>query len=538
MNITNRESLNDYHATREQGNINRVYHFDNIRRFLSCGLSSIYTATSQIDGRNGILKGDKVFFKINSEIGVNPVGRIDESMGSCEDVAEVMGFYILRNLASSLGKKSILKTTPYEFADYSHDSFYDIIAKKTNNFVESDRRYGCISKDCVTKGAEIIRGDNLLSLIMPSKEALTSGSNNLYNYNASLGELALRAASVGQEVIIHPICTRYLANTMFWDYFFANNDRHCKNINFQKVQLHDGRFVVEPLPIIDNGAGLFMRSSNCKEVYTRFNSILSKRGSAQSFESTLLNNMFSSSQDFYVGSETYPQDESSVLYNSLKQSEQMVLLISKSRTLYQDFANMYKNLDYEKAINDMATELRFNPEFLPNLPGVTTAILNSRKIEVSKSMASLMGEKFNFEYFDKDANYYLDKFANFTQDDNLNIYIAPDEEVEAFNNAMSLDEESKVQEGKKELDEKVLNDANDLLNSQTQDTQQDSLLQKTNDENVQSQDALKIYTPQETDSTTSLDFIFKTMTSSTLVHNDARDIENSQGLSLQDDISQ
>ncbi len=459
MNIVSRESLNDYSISRQDGNINRVNNFTDIKRFLSVGYSTIYTAVAQVDGRNGIVSGDTVYFKINNEIGVNEFGRIDESSGSCEDVAEVMSFYALRNLQRTLGTKCVLKPTPYDFADYEHDDFFDVIAKKTNHFVESDRRYGCISKNCISSKGEIIHGDNLLSLVVPNKNVLKSSSNTLYNYDTALGELALASAKHGQEVIINPISTRYLANTMFWDYFISNSDRHCRNINFEKIALEDGRFLITPLAIIDNGGGLCMQSSNCRELFEQCSEEGSQDGKTYSSSSLA---PFNVPYDFNVGKDSFPDGDFKDAYEDLEPSEQIVALISGNRTLYNDFANMYKNLDFKKALTEMRLELRFKEDFLPNLGEIVTGVLNLKKLETSKSMANFMHEGFNYETFLQNPNYYVDKFAEYVTEDNLNLHIATDEEVEEFNIAFGLSEEQEIDTEQSEVMPKPTLDVNKI----------------------------------------------------------------------------
>ena len=85
---------------------------------------------------------------------------------------------------------------------------------------------------------------------------------------------------------------------------------------------------------------------------------------------------------------------------------------------------MYKNLNFEQAIKDMQSELRFNPEFIPNLSRISTEILDLKKAEVSSAMADFMSEEFNYETFLQDPNHYIDKFLSFVAEDELNLHIA------------------------------------------------------------------------------------------------------------------
>ena len=437
MNILGRESLNDYSVTRSGNKVNRFDNFSDIKRFLSVGFSTIYTATAQVDGRNGIAKGDRVYFKINNEIGVSNLGRIDESSGSCEDVAEVMGFYALRNLQRKLGKESVLKATPYDFADYEHDSFVEVISKKTNNFVDSDRLYGCLSKNCLSSNSEIIHGDALLSLVVPNSKVLASSNNTLFNYDCALVEFFRRSASCGQHLIIDPISTRYLANTLFWDYFFSNSDRHCKNINFEKVPLDDNRFLVTPLAIIDNGGGLCLQNSNCKKLFEMCGKDIIEQGSY--LTRGVKASPFNVPYEFSIGRDSLPNGDFKDAYGGLSASEEIVVLISGNKTLYDDFANMYRGLDFNQVLLDMKSELKFNPNFLPNLSLLANQALDLRRVEISRSMADFMCQEFKLEEFLQDPNYYLDRFEAFVEKDNLNLHIATNEEVEEFREFINLD---------------------------------------------------------------------------------------------------
>ena len=371
-------------------------------------------------------------------MGINQLGRIDESMGSCEDVAEVLGFYALRNLSKTLGDKSILGTTPYQFAEYSDNSFYDIIATKTNFQVDSSTLYGCLSKNCVEKNADMIFGDSLLGLVVPSKNVLSSSANTIFNYNRAFGELQLQASAIGQDVTIHPVCSRYLANLTFWDYFYANADRHCRNVIFQKVAINDRKYLIKPVNVIDNGGGLDLQFGNCKKRFEYHMKRIEQTGYVEAFRSSS-DYQFCRIYELQAGKESFTDQETRDNFRSLKAHEKIVSLISNSQTLYQDFANMYKSLDFAKAISDMRTELGYKPNFLPFLSEVSMALLNYKRHEISEVMAKTMGEDFDEETFDKSPNYYIDKFQSYIKDENLNLHIATDEEIKEFDENFESD---------------------------------------------------------------------------------------------------
>ena len=99
MNISSRETLNEKETIfLPDGDRIKVPRYVDIKPFLSVGASKFYTAIAKFDGKNGVKAGDLIYFKANSERGVNAnTARTDEARGSCEDVAEVFGFYLLKN---------------------------------------------------------------------------------------------------------------------------------------------------------------------------------------------------------------------------------------------------------------------------------------------------------------------------------------------------------------------------------------------------------------------------------------------------------
>ena len=406
------------------------------KKFNSVGFSTIYVSHALTQGRNGINPGDLVYFKANNERGVNSLGRTEESMGSCEDVAEVLCHYLIRNMSNALGQQAVLKTTPYDFADLHHSDFWEINAKKTARIVQSDRLYGCISKNCVAENGEIIHGNALLAQIFPTKEVSKSSNNTIYNYEQAAELFQQQAARAGQTVIIDPICSRYNANTMFLDYFTANGDRHYKNINYQKVALPDGRFILEPLAILDNGGAFAMQSPNCQKLYAEQSAVLERYGMYASSPDKHFN-PFSTQIDFSSGKASYKDPQIQAMYDErggfLPPVYEVVMLASQNAVLFQDLKNMYQTLDAQQALMDMKADLKFPSNFLPDMDRIIPAALDFKRLEISQTMAQLMGVEFNNQLFCQDTNFYINQFESFVKEDELTCHIATDQEIKDFN---------------------------------------------------------------------------------------------------------
>lgn len=442
MNISSRETLNEKETKfLPDGERIKVPRYVDIKPFISVGASKFYTAIAKFDGKNGVKAGDLVYFKANSTRGVNGnTSRTDEARGSCEDVAEVFGFYLLKNLRSDLGDEAVLDTTPYDFADYSSDDLWKLVSKQTAGLIESSRLYGCLSKDCLGEGVEIIHGHVMLRQALPEKVSLVSSQNNLFNYEQSLIAFAQNAKTAGQEVVINPISSRYQANTILWDYFIGNADRHCKNVNYQKVPLVDGRFVLEPTKILDNGGGFAMQIPRCYDLYVEQLQEFEKYGKLLPYTDSVqqdgtvakISSPFKVTYDFTVGKEVFKDDKIASIYDSLSQEQQIVLLVSQNKTLFNDLRNMYTHLDTERAYGDMQKETRYPTGFLPGFEIVTREAIQMKKLMMSQIMAEVLGEEFDEQAFNENQTYYLDKFEQLVKDDELNLHIATNEEVKQF----------------------------------------------------------------------------------------------------------
>jgi len=416
----------------ESGRGGMVQTFSGAKVFDSVGFSIIYTAIANFDMKNEIKKGDKVFFKANNVRGVGPMGRTVESMGSCEDVAEVFCYHLIKNMNEQLGQSAILIPTPYNFAEYENEMFRQIIKQQTLHLVDSSRLYGCVSPDVIAKNGIIIHGDELLKLLYNRADAMKSNNNNLFNYERALEMYVEKAKESQQQVLVHPISSRYNANLMFLDYFDANSDRHCKNINYQSIFLGNGTSIVVPLAVLDNGGALALQSRNCELLFKEQSEILDQKGRFESTKGIDDYNPFDGQFDFNIGKDCFLNSEMAESYDKLSYVEKLVMLISQNKILFNDFKNMYQTLDYKGAALSMYTQNKFPLNYLTDFERVVEAVLIFKKSQISKVMAAIMGENFSQEIFDQDMNYYLNKFEALVVDNALDLHIASDEEIKAF----------------------------------------------------------------------------------------------------------
>ena len=437
MNNKSRENLNENNRqSLGGGEWISTPRFVNIKRFKSVGFSPIFIGTSKIDGRNGIKAGDTIYFKANNKRGINSLGRTDESMGSCEDLGEVFGYYMLRGYAEKLGGDAVLVPTVYDFSEYSNDDFWKIIADQTARLVESSRFYGCVTKHCLDEGADIMHGHLILGQFLDKNNAFRSGNNSLINYEKGLAILAEKMKGDGQELVIDPMCTRYLANVMFWDYFYSNSDRHCKNITFQTVPLGDGKVLFKPTPVLDNGGGLALQSPNCLKTYTEQIQSINENGKMVEFIGGIKNS-FDCTLDFFIGKESFVDEAAQRGYDDLKYVEQLALMLSQNKVLFNDFKNMYSALDTDEAFAKMKTETRFRADFLPGFDMVAKETVRYKREKISRVFANMMNVEFDEQAFAENQTKYIDMFEPLVAENNLNLFIATDEQRKAFNKVVA-----------------------------------------------------------------------------------------------------
>lgn len=433
MNNRSRESLNEKdRVSLGGGDWSSTPRFVNIKRFKSVGFSPIFIGTSKVEGRNGIKPGDTIYFKANNRRGVNALGRTDESMGSCEDLGEVFGYYMLKNYVDKLGDKAVIIPTVYDFSEYSNDEFWKIISDQTARLVESSRFYGCITKHCLDEGAEIMHGHLILGQIFDKNNTFRSGNNTLSNYEKGLSVLADKMKEDGQELVIDPNSTRYIANVMFWDYFYSNSDRHCKNITFQTLPLGDGKILLKPTPVLDNGGGLALQSPNCQKTYESQVKSIAENGKMVEFVDGLKNS-FDCTLDFYVGKEAFVDQSVQAGYDNLKYDEQLAIMLSQNKVLFNDFKNMYAVLDTDAAFENMKKETKYRADFLPGFDVVAKENVRYKREKISRVFASMLNEEFDEKAFAENPMIYIDKFEPLVAENNLNLFIATDEQRKAFN---------------------------------------------------------------------------------------------------------
>lgn len=432
MNIRLRENINEQDRVNlGNGDWTWTPRFVGVKRFNSVGFSQIFVCTSKVDGRNGIKPGDTVYFKANNKRGVNQLGRTDESMGSCEDLGEVFGYYLIKGYVETLGDRAVIEPTVYDFAEYSDDKFWRLINEQTMGMVKSDRLYGCVTKHCLEEDAQILHGHMILSELFDKKECFKSGNNTLANYQLGLESIAGKAMGDGQEVILDPMCMRYISNVMFWDYFYSNSDRHCKNITFQTIPLGNGKVLLKPTPIIDNGGGLALQSPNCLKTYQRQVESIAENGKMVEYVDGVKNS-FDCTLDFYVGASSFKDAEISARFEELSYVEQLAVLLSQNKILFNDFRNMYSALDAQKAYETMKRETKYHDTFLPGFDKVAAENIKYKREKISRVFASMMNVEFDEALFAQNPMAYIDMFEPMIAENNLNLFIASDEQAKQF----------------------------------------------------------------------------------------------------------
>ncbi len=433
MNNIYREELSGYKiAFNENNERTKVPRYFEIRPFDSDSVSIFYTARSNFKRKDGIDVGDLVYFKANTMLGYK-YSKISESSGSCEDIAEVLGHFLIKNLNNDIGNDAVLKTTPYNFTCLENPAFSSFIDRGTNHMVSSSSMHGCISKNAVDQMAHIVHGHELLRLILPKSDIFRSSENTIVNYNKALDAYKQQHEEVGYKVYIDPICNRYLANTMFFDYFIANSDRHCKNVNFQKYEFKNKTIAIRPLPIIDNGAGFAMQSPDTEELYKKQYEYLVNDGKIE-HQQDGVRNPFEIQYDLSAGSEIFSNPELTTLTSNLSYEQQMLMLISQNKILFNDFRNIYSNINLSKAYKSIYEDSCFNlNNFIKNITTVLDAALFYKKERISLAIAEILGVEFDEKAFKENPLKYVDMLGEIVKDNELTVKIANKDEISKFN---------------------------------------------------------------------------------------------------------
>ncbi|MBQ8451616.1 MAG: hypothetical protein IJ538_02440 [Clostridia bacterium] len=409
-------------------------------------MSRIFTAKAKETFLNGkIQPGDLVYFKTNGTYGYNKNHIKDESYGSLEDLAEVLAYHIVCDLNEKLKNEAMIYVSPCTFGlNYAFNGY------GMNRCFDEDRTnlYGLISKNALMKNATIIRGVDLMHMVLDRKDAQLSSKHTIFNYNIAISEFLER----NPNVKVSPALNRNLASTLFFDYFYADADRHCRNINFQLVKIENDALLI-PMAMLDNGGGLGMSSLNCYKVYDEQINLMN-RGNGKMYSSNTLEYnpnivVFNGSYDFGVGGECIADPELSMGFDKLPYPNQIVRFIYSNRTLFNDFKNMYESLDFAGAIPKLHPHIQKESEFLPGMNKVIPAILEMKKREISKAIAEELNIEFSEEEFDKDNLFYLNILEPLVNENILTIPISKTDEIDAFNKKYGIFQENSNENAKK-----------------------------------------------------------------------------------------
>ena len=181
-----------------------------------------------------------------------------------------------------------------------------------------------------------------------------------------------------------------------------------------------------------------MQANNCYDFYLRISDELKINDGK--FE----NLPFTSNLSLIVGEKCFKNEDIKNSYKYLTDAEMIVALISQNKILFNDFKNMFNNLDVSASLKKMCLknglQLKgFNSEnsFLPDIENIITATMNFKKKEISKVMANILKVDFDEEKYEKNDNIYIDIFERFVEEDELMVHIASNNEIEKFRDNIS-----------------------------------------------------------------------------------------------------
>ena len=229
MNIINRINLSEYIAQKDDnGELVNVSLFSPIRLYLSSGYSKMFTCVPKFDIRNGIKANDLLYFKVNNTTGFNMFGRVNESNGSCEDVAEVLASYLIENLNKKTGGPAILKPTLYDFAIYENYGELTEYESNTASLFTTKKIYGCVSKNILTDHANILHGRTILQNVEnDEKKAFYYKKANMYLTENYIINLANRFEAIPYKDIVwmYPYTLRYYGMKTYQSIMLVTKDK-------------------------------------------------------------------------------------------------------------------------------------------------------------------------------------------------------------------------------------------------------------------------------------------------------------------------
>lgn len=441
--------------------------FSTIKRFLevknACITYKCQTAKeiSSYKTQRKLEPNTEYFVKFNTTRG-SKNGATSESHGTCEDVGEVYSYFLLRNIKNAMGQNYPLECAWYDFAEYLGRENTEQIYSDTNGLIQSSRQYGCITKNILAPRSNILRGSNILANYLANNEVYKPDNNTIYNYAQALNMLQKNATQNSMNTAVSEQSTRFLCNTIFWDYFATNSDRHCDNITFQGKYVDNGIFI-EPTKIIDNGATFLMLSFNCFNTYTELNSYylqskvvpqsnnpedirIANYRSALNYKKLIQEKVTNNSTEITyknpiemvpslkVGSECFADRNIAKQYDeylALSKTKadkiedigfgarQIVLLVSQNKDLFNDFKGMYENINPRQAYADMIRETIFDRHFLPGFEDITSSHVILKQAEISQAISEHLNIEFNEETFIENPSYYLQKLEQTMVENNI-----------------------------------------------------------------------------------------------------------------------
>ena len=100
--------------------------------------------------------------------------------------------------------------------------------------------------------------------------------------------------------------------------------------------------------------------------------------------------------------------------------------------VFNDFKNMYAVLDAGKAYEDMKRETKYHDTFIPGFATVAAENIKYKREKISKVFANMMNVEFDETLFAQNPMAYIDMFEPLVAENNLNLFIATDEQAKQF----------------------------------------------------------------------------------------------------------
>ena len=299
-----------------------------------------------------------------------------EEAGSFDDYAEVLSYYLAKNLGyrQKTDYAGNTQTVPMvNCAEYRLAEYLDI------------REYthrGCISKSIAENGETLLKGVKILEPFKDPNRPLQKVRNSLANHKAALQIYKETQETItGREVILDPNIENDLLINAYMCYRISNGDNHSSNILYTQKMLPDGRILISVAPMIDNGSAWEMSNGTCLINHQK----IVEKNTDENGNFVLTDSPFKA-QAFHLDAGSLNGHSKKIDGKDLSQEFEFAAHALSNPEFYQAIFQIEQNFDLEQAYKELAINYRSN---LPKeVVMVTTADSNLKASFMTQAMSN------------------------------------------------------------------------------------------------------------------------------------------------------